>query len=180
MRNKWLHSLPYACLIALLSVCLLGFHAAKPVAAAAPSFTERAFPSDFNGSLPYDVDTARVGELLRPLRSLQKEGNTAEANARLLAAQREFDIMSWQAFLALNWPVTSDSDPSGTPITAKEGQPRWNYWRPSQNIFLPNGAPPPPWDAASAAEAQRTQKFNLVKTKAAWRQEASPQDNFEA
>lgn len=180
-KNKLVRAICCFSLASMAGVCLLGLKSPSP--APGTEVHERAFPHDINGALPYDVDTARVGELLGPLHNLERDrdSNAAEINRLLLAAQREFDIMSWQAFLALNWPVKDDSDPApGTPITSKEGQPRWSYWRPSQTIFLDGGKAPAPWNAALAAEQQRSGTFELKKTKAAWRQEASPEDNFQA
>jgi hypothetical protein len=160
--------------------CLLVF-ASTSAAVPALSVTPRTFPRALAGALPYDVDTERVDALLKPLRQLQREHKIAEADAHLLAAQREFDITSWQAFLALNWPVTDDANPSpNVPITSDQGQPRWSFWRPSQSIFLPNGAKPAPWDALAAAREQREGSSAFLKTKAAWRQQAAPEDNFQA
>jgi hypothetical protein len=174
--KKWLLSLCFLCLAGIGAVSLRGVKAASN-----SGVFQRAFPGRITGALPYDVDTERVGALIMPLRTLEREGKTEEAKARLLAAQREFDILSWQAFLALNFPVTSDSDPvAGTPITSKTGQPRWNFWRSSQSIFLPNGEKPAPWDAPAAAALQRSSNFTFLKTKAAWRQTAAPEDNFQA
>jgi hypothetical protein len=170
-----------SCALGVLGVACILLLASTSAAVPALSVTPRAFPKTLIGALPYDVDTERVGALLKPLRQLQREGKIAEADAHLLAAQREFDITSWQAFLALNWPVAADENPSSdSHITSDQGQPRWSFWRPSQSIFLPNGAKPSPWDALAAARAQKEQSNAFLKTKAAWRQEASPEDNFQA
>lgn len=137
---------------------------------------QRAFPAIY-GALPLDVDTARVGALMAPVQDLQALGKTKEANDRILAAQREFDILSWQAFLALNTPVTADQDPAPGPPPSS-ARPRWTFWVPSQAIFLPAGAKPAPW--AENVLSYQSNGLQMVKSKAAWRQEASPQDNFQA
>ena len=175
---------------ALCLACVLGIAyilqvpsqvSAKLAYAATDPIKQAPFPADFAGALPLDVDTAAVGPALAPLRALQKAGKTEQATMNLMVAQRQFDITAWKAFLALNWPVTDDADPKpGTPITSPDGQPRWSFWRPSQSIFLPNGERPTPWDAAAAAAQEKSGELVLKKTKAAWRQHASPQDNFEA
>jgi hypothetical protein len=138
--------------------------------------SQRVFPS-VDGALPFDVNTKRVDELMEEARRLEKEKKPKEATDRILSAQREFDILSWQAFLALNTQVTSDDDPAPGPTPA-DARPRWSFWVPSQDIFRPNGEKPRPWpDIVKEAQQKDTQ---LVKSKAAWRQEASPQDNFQA
>src|SRR5271170_1279643 len=67
---------------------------AEESSTAIASFQESAgnsFPTPLSPDLPYDVDVAKV-------RKLDTEGKIA-------IAQREFDIMAWQAFIALNWPA---------------------------------------------------------------------------
>lgn len=158
----------------LSSVPLLASSAAATQPGQAGQITPRPFPSSFAGDLPYDVNTAQVGKLLAA-------GGAGPQTAGVLAAQREFDILAWQAFLALNWPVKADANPpKGTPITSPIGQPRWSFWRPSPSIFLPDGAQPAPWNAAVAGQALNQGTFTLKKTKAAWRQHAAAEDNFEA
>ncbi len=122
----------------------------------------RSFPP-LSSDLPYDVDVKEV-------RKLDKEG-------KILTAQREFDILAWQAFLALNWPA----DASGTPLDAKyfnntEAPRIWSFWRTADSIFLPDGADPKPW-----SEGGNGQNNTLYRAKAAWRQNTTPaSENFEA
>jgi hypothetical protein len=143
--------------------------------------TLRHFPARLESALPYDVDVARVGRLVGPVRRLEHTGHPEQAADLLSAAQREFDLLSWQAFLSLNWPATPSGEPDASKlITDPHGQPVWSFWRPSQTIFLPDGKEPAPWNAPAAGRAARDNSFALLKTKAAWRQQASPEDNFEA
>src|SRR5271165_7212382 len=58
----------------------------------------RSFPLPFSPDLPYDVNRAVVDRL--------------DQQGRVLEAQREFDILSWQAFIALNWPAAADGSPA--------------------------------------------------------------------
>src|SRR5438105_3725538 len=58
---------------------------------------KRNFPVPISSELPYDVDIQKV-------REMDQQGNIA-------GAQREFDILAWQAFLALNWPATANGAP---------------------------------------------------------------------
>jgi hypothetical protein len=124
----------------------------------------RSFPLPLSPDLPYDVDRARVDQL--------------DGKGNVLEAQREFDILAWQAFVALNWPATADGKPARDKTIADDASERvWSFWRPASTIFLPDGAPPKPWDAteASADEA------SLFRAKAAWRQDTTSADqNFQA
>jgi hypothetical protein len=137
-----------------------------PVPAPVTDDSPRHFTAaDIRPQLPYDVDVARV-------RRLDDAG-------KIETAQREFDILSWQAFLALNWPASASGEPQGSvPTTVPETLRVWSFYRPSSTIFLPNGAAPEPtWDKPG------TRAFDVVltKTKAAWRQHATVADqNFEA
>lgn len=69
----------------------------------------------------------------------------------LESLQHDFDVLSWQTFVALNWPVLPDGlpDPSRRPGEDKDGATVWQQWREASSIFLPEGAAPPPWGASS-------------------------------
>src|SRR3954451_2796759 len=58
------------------------------------------------------------------------------------------DCALWQTFFYLNWPVTNGK--RGVPNTgAKFGTPGttvWESFKTIDQVFLPNGAPPTPWD----------------------------------
>ncbi len=61
--------------------------------------------------------------------------------------QHDFDVFSWQSFIALNWPAaaTGVADTSVS-IGQKPGVPTvWQTYKESRDIFLPDGSPPPPW-----------------------------------
>ncbi|WP_339899960.1 hypothetical protein [uncultured Gilvimarinus sp.] len=62
--------------------------------------------------------------------------------------QRDFDIFSWQSFIALNWPADAGGNPlTGVTIGEQPGAMRvWQYYKESRDIFLPEGAKPPGWD----------------------------------
>ncbi|MET0791653.1 MAG: hypothetical protein ABW061_09055, partial [Polyangiaceae bacterium] len=79
-------------------------------------------------------------------------------------AQREFDELSWQAFLALNWPALPDGKADAAKGLADVTAPRtWLFWRPADTIFLAKGARPTEWKTEKASE-------DLYRGKAAWRQ----------
>ncbi len=150
------------CLLAATSVIDVLDASAQP--SASRSAPGRSFPLPFSADLPYDVDTRIVHRL--------------DQQGRVLEAQREFDILAWQVFIALNWPA----DDRGRPARAKtiadaSGDRVWSFWRPASTIFLPDGAAPKPWAEREPA-ADRTPLF---RNKAAWRQHADSADqNFQA
>ena len=103
--------------------------------------------------LPYDVDVKKVSALV--------------AKNDIRGAQREFDELSWQAFLALNWPALPDGKADASKTLADVAAPRtWLFWRPADTIFLAKGARPTPWKTEKASE-------DLYRGKAAWRQNAN-------
>ncbi len=133
-------------------------------AAFARSPGERSFPLPFSSNLPYDVDRTVVDRL-------DREG-------RVLEAQREFDILAWQAFIALNWPAAADGKPARGQTIANDSSERvWSFWRPASTIFLPDGARPKPWNPSEASAEENS----LFRAKAAWRQHTTSADqNFQA
>lgn len=137
--------------------------AAGAPAAQLPAPRLRPFPKSLSGDLPYDVDV----NLVRLL----------DARGELRSAQREFDILAWQAFLALNWPAAKDGRPDVRKTPADTAAPRvWSFWRPSETIFLPDGAKPAPWRDGTALG-----ELELFRAKAAWRQTTNSADqNFQA
>lgn len=65
----------------------------------------------------------------------------------LESLQHDFDVFSWQSFIALNWPANPDGSPNNDlMIGHTPSSPTvWQSWRESRSIFLPNGATPRPW-----------------------------------
>lgn len=67
-------------------------------------------------------------------------------NPTIQQIQHDFDVFSWQSFVALNWPVDQSqiigSGPDGDNATA------WGTYIESYEVFLPNGATPS-WDSRS-------------------------------
>ncbi len=65
------------------------------------------------------------------------------------------DCAMWQTFFYLNWPALAGK--RGIPNTsAKFGAPGttvWETFKTSEQVFLPNGAAPTPWDTPSLAGA---------------------------
>ena len=127
----------------------------QPYAPSSTPASLRRLPTPLSSDLPFDVDIPKV-------RELDKEGKIA-------VAQREFDILAWQAFIALNWPA----DTAGKPMSAFDDKsPRiWSFWRPAGKIFQTDGSPPDPWTGTNS-----TANYTLSKTKAAWRQDTTSAD----
>jgi hypothetical protein len=79
-----------------------------------------------------------------------------EKNSQFPQVQRLFDLWSWQAFLAVNWPTNSAGRPAPS-ITGYDpaNNPSWSGWHESNGVFLPDGATPPacnpPTGVAAAA-----------------------------
>lgn len=124
----------------------------------------RPFPLPLSARLPYDVDVARVRKL--------------DDSGKVLVAQREFDILAWQAFIALNWPADGTGKPDASKTIADSSSPRiWSFWRPASSIFLPHGEKPQPWQV----ETVSPENLTLFRSKAAWRQNSTSADqNFQA
>jgi hypothetical protein len=57
--------------------------------------------------------------------------------------QHDFDVYSWNTFIAVNWP------PDGTGKIGQNGDNAtvWEGWKESNDIFLPDGAKPSPFGA---------------------------------
>jgi len=63
---------------------------------------------------------------------------------KLLAIQGDFDIYSWNTFIALNWPPgpNGNGDPKKTIGQNGDNDTVWEHFRDVADIFLPGGATP--------------------------------------
>ena len=68
----------------------------------------------------------------------------------LEAIQREFDVFSWESFIALNWPALPNGDPDTAAVIGQDNDAMtvWQNYKESRDIFLPGGAAPAAWDEA--------------------------------
>lgn len=68
----------------------------------------------------------------------------ATNDQKLLAIQGDFDIYSWNTFIALNWPSLPNGtgDPSKTIGQNGDNDTVWEHYRNVSDIFLPGGAKP--------------------------------------
>jgi hypothetical protein len=168
------------CGSAIIVVILAGFQISTPAGSLAANMKLQQFPSVLSSDLPFDVDAAMIDGLMSHVHPRNGGEYSPEDTDLVIEAQREFDILSWQAFLALNWPQKAYSVPEPT-LDDPNGNPLWIYWVPIEKIFLTNGARPEhPWDPAKEAKDAAQKGLTLTMKKAAWRQEASSYDNFQA
>ncbi|MGF6554595.1 hypothetical protein ABIA48_000975 [Pseudomonas sp. S30_BP2TU TE3576] len=73
---------------------------------------------------------------------------TATQPISLSSLQGNFDELSWQTFIALNWPALDNGNPdTGTTIGKQDGATVWESWKESYQIFRAKGQTPLPWDA---------------------------------
>lgn len=76
----------------------------------------------------------------------------AQPPITLESLQHDFDVFSWQSFVALNWPATANGTADTSKVIGQEphGPVVWQSWKESRDIFLPKGAQPPAWGQPSA------------------------------
>jgi hypothetical protein len=111
--------------LGLLAACTV-----KPDKPAGPSYLA-AFPDfapDVTAQFPGDVDIALKTKL--------------EGEKKFAQVQREFDLYSWQMFLALNWPTDNEGKAAPKLTDTSFGAPHWTLWHTSNSIFQPDGATP--------------------------------------
>src|SRR5689334_3835480 len=58
--------------------------------------------------------------------------------------QPDFDVYSWNTFIAINWPPKADGtpDPSKKPGQNGDNDTVWEHYRDVADVFLPGGAKP--------------------------------------
>jgi hypothetical protein len=71
-----------------------------------------------------------------------------QPNPDLSQLQTDFDVFSWQTFVALNWPANSNGSPNTDVTIGQQGaltQSVWETWKESIEVFKDDGTPPAPW-----------------------------------
>ncbi|GLQ99365.1 hypothetical protein [Dyella mobilis] len=70
--------------------------------------------------------------------------------------QHDFDVFSWQTFVALNWPANADGSPNTNMTIGQDtNEPVvWESYRESRTIFLPGGDKPADWGQNSPLPPQ--------------------------
>jgi mono/diheme cytochrome c family protein len=78
--------------------------------------------------------------------------------------QIPFDVFSWQTFMALNWPASSNGQPLNVPITDSLNLPRvWEYYKDDAEVF---GDPAAGFVLRLESAKKRGQKFLYMDSKA--------------
>ncbi len=128
----------------------------------------KQLPDTLSSYLPYDVDVQRIRSLIgdKSVDSVPRQN--------LLDAHREFAVLAWQTFIALNWPADADGNPSKIEDISNSTDNRiWDFFRPADTIFKDEGATPDPWDG----KVHTSDKYEW---KSAWRQHTTAGNNTEA
>ncbi|QHU99560.1 c-type cytochrome [Synechocystis sp. CACIAM 05] len=77
------------------------------------------------------------------------EGELKQKNFNVV--QRAVDTFAWQEFIALNWPAIGGDGDRGVPdknLAINAPGPRvWETWKETNEVYLPNGAVPQPWNS---------------------------------
>ena len=94
-----------------------------------PSKPYLDFPTPLTPITPWDVDRQLQAKLTQ-------QGAFTEV-------QRLFEVLSWQWFVSLNWPVDESGKPM--PKISDDGNPEWFGWKESYEVFRENGKRPLPW-----------------------------------
>ncbi|HZT59823.1 MAG TPA: hypothetical protein VFA21_14525 [Pyrinomonadaceae bacterium] len=73
------------------------------------------------------------------------------------AIQHDFDVFSWQSFVALNWPALPDgsADPNKTIGADGDNGVVWDSYKEPYEVFLPDGSTPAPWGQQQLPEQCR-------------------------
>lgn len=152
MRDLWIRTrlagvLPVSMVLLLLAAALLlpacGLQETEPEAPAASAAEEALAASDAaTASTPPSVQITcggtpqpvTLGTELPKIPTFQQE-------ITLASLQCDFDVFSWNTFLALNHsPSGAFGDRDGDNVTV------WETWPNEGEIFLPKGAEPPAWN----------------------------------
>lgn len=96
------------------------------------------FPTHLTPDMPTDVNIALKKDL--------------ESQSRFDSVQRLFDLVAWQAFVALNWP--SDDKGNPRPKISDAGMPVWAHYKESFEVYKEDGSAPSPWGAPRDLDAQ--------------------------
>ena len=74
-----------------------------------------------------------------------------QKNPNLAQLQTDFDVFSWQTFVALNWPARGNGTPNTDVTIGQQGalsSSVWEYWKESIEVFKDDGSAPSPWGAS--------------------------------
>lgn len=100
------------------------------------------FPDKLTYKTPYDVDTALESKL--------------QHTKMFPETQRIFEVLSWQLFVSLNWPVDSKGQPKED--IADNGSRVWERWKESYEVFKADGGKPLPWGSKTELPRELSSK----------------------
>ncbi|WP_261369981.1 hypothetical protein [Lysobacter antibioticus] len=103
-----------------------------------------------------DIRAHTAGRLgsLPPLSSqIPLDVNVPQSNPSLQELQDDFDLLSWQTFVAVNWPADGNGNPDTGKTIGANLPTVWENWKESREVFLPGGAVPLPWGQDPAPPA---------------------------
>lgn len=120
-----------------LSLLLLQACSPEPHETSAPQLASTAPASSSSPTTPLPTLSATI--------PLEIQANPPFS---LESLQHDFDVFSWQSFVALNWPANADGTPNNNLVIGQQpgGPVVWQSWKESRDIFLPDGAQPPAWN----------------------------------
>jgi len=123
------------------TIVFLSIYSCKNTASVSDGVYEEAylnFPEKLSPETPYDVDTALEHKL-------QHEQKFAET-------QRLFEILSWQMFVSINWPLDENGKPK--PEITDDGKRSWESWKESFDVFKEDGSKPTEWGSTKALKGK--------------------------
>lgn len=95
---------------------------------------QQPFSALFSPQIPHDVH-----------KDLLQQAHCAQNDQQVKAL---YDLLSWQTFMAINWPV--DEQGQAYAFGDESGVPQWLTWKESEEVFRADGAAPEPWGSARA------------------------------
>ncbi|MBW8780477.1 MAG: hypothetical protein JF599_01115 [Verrucomicrobia bacterium] len=140
-------------LLALVSLVLpCSVALAAPASSTPTKGIDLHFPAAFSADLPYDVNIEGLRALSDTPQKARPPFTIPDDN--IPAAQRLFDIFSWQTFIALNWPALPNGQPNSKLTIADALAPRvWEFYVDAGQVYRKDGAAPLGWqDAVTAGQ----------------------------
>ena len=83
-----------------------------------------------------------------------------------LTTQQSVEAFAWQEFVALGWPAQKGKrgEADASKPLADEGPKVWETWKTPEEIYLPGGAEPLPWDAPLPRERSLTDNLQAIQS----------------
>jgi hypothetical protein len=104
------------------------------------------FPEELSPQTPFDVDVNLEKRLL--------------SEHKLSEVQRMFEILSWQMFISLNWPV--DNKGNYLSKITDAGDRIWESWKESFEVFREDGSIPHAWGSKTDLPEELQRNFKVI------------------